>query len=104
MRISDWSSDVCSSDLQDMRLLTYQGDAVHEAAAAFSAAQQRGDAQGAAEARKKAYDATDAFAAEAVRATRAHTERMEKDPELNRNGAEFAIGRASCRDRVCRYV
>src|SRR3546814_18970095 len=84
MRISDWSSDVCSSDLPAMR--------------AYTDFRASGPAQ----------MGTDAFR----RTQEALATLAEKDLSLARELAgECAaavplgeIGRASCRERVCQYV
>src|SRR3546814_985755 len=75
MRISDWSSDVCSSDLQDMR--AQRPDAVVALPAAL------GDQR--------------------VRLAHQHAgaAAVERDPH---HTARRQIGRASCRERVCQYV
>src|SRR3546814_1809451 len=90
MRISDWSSDVCSSDLLHHRDLGRK--AQHDV----------GGRQGVA----------DEMAARAEAAFHIGEMRIEllRDPRLDRRrrGAEprgvDEIGRASCRERVCQYV
>src|SRR3546814_14452645 len=97
MRISDWSSDVCSSDLSDIVFQALQGKAVQVDEVAgqvqlqylplpviklLVAADHAFD-------EKVALAERDAFA--------------NKDPA----GADLLyleIGRASCRERVCQYV
>src|SRR3546814_10789818 len=79
MRISDWSSDVCSSDLPD------EG-AVRSAVATLS--------------ESSAYWPTELLA-------RGDAWVAQKDAEAGEREAEAArleIGRASCRERVCQYV
>src|SRR3546814_7848843 len=74
MRISDWSSDVCSSDLL-----------------------QRGDHLGAA---GVAGVAVEVGAGEAV----AGEEAVDHRPHALADEGGNEIGRASCRERVCQYV
>src|SRR3546814_19859327 len=89
MRISDWSSDVCSSDLPGERLVGSaplpQHAGVIEAAAKVSAGRRAGIAS-----RGLRHIAPDGPAVFVARA--------EKVDRLRE------IGRASCRDRVCQYV
>src|SRR3546814_18722419 len=75
MRISDWSSDVCSSDLRELRGPGQQGGRAFE----------RRDAE---------HCTTVRYAISRRRTARSSCAR--------RRGAE--IGRASCRERVCQYV
>src|SRR3546814_1416771 len=82
MRISDWSSDVCSSDLQQIDL--------GQAAVAAK------DIGVALIARK--HDGSVRQVTQSVHATQAGAARGFDDLQA----AE--IGRASCRDRVCQYV
>src|SRR3546814_12185520 len=83
MRISDWSSDVCSSDLKRLPVRADRGD-VGGRGAAVGQRPQCGVGEG---------------------ATDAHVEfgdRVERYPR--RVLAELdQIGRASCRERVCQY-
>src|SRR3546814_8938123 len=82
MRISDWSSDVCSSDLDADRALL--------AARRLNAAD-----------RARAGNAVDAPAQAKPQPLR-HVECVGRD---TLDGIEDApIGRASCRERVCQYV
>src|SRR3546814_4294062 len=77
MRISDWSSDVCSSDLlPDIKLGLHQHQR-HRQAKARQRLRQRDDVR------------TDAGGLEA---------------EERAGAAAAEIGRASCRERVCQYV
>src|SRR3546814_4846161 len=104
MRISDWSSDVCSSDLQQRehadRMLELERPADLLARRPEreqrAAEQQRGDdgAGGIGE----GFD----LRAARVAARPRETERLEaEDREDARPQVE--IGRASCRERVCQY-
>src|SRR3546814_2669042 len=75
MRISDWSSDVCSSDLR-MKIMSS-----HQVLAGFHAVVVR---------LRYAPDSIKEFYVEASR----RDKRMQA----------LKIGRASCRERVCQYV
>src|SRR3546814_3023821 len=89
MRISDWSSDVCSSDLQQENFRMIVGDGLgHVLQQHGLTGARRCDDQGA--------------LALALRADEIdHTGRL----VLNRGvKAVEQIGRASCRERVCQYV
>src|SRR3546814_15759302 len=111
MRISDWSSDVCSSDLQFARRLVE-----HRFDKAFSFAQRYGLAV-ADEGEFADLDLISGFLClgfrqadagdlgMALSAARAvvplHRQRMRARDMFDRNNA-FKTGRASCRARVCR--
>src|SRR3546814_18357365 len=79
MRISDWSSDVCSSDLF-ARLVDARERLQRYAAAVIL--------QGAAQ----------------ILPVAAHGERRGADRAAEIEGEDLEIGRASCRERVCQYV
>src|SRR3546814_8849047 len=88
MRISDWSSDVCSSDLLFFVLLRRTGRVIVMALLLLRRAE-----------------------GEMVAGLAAHLQRLHAgvDPavleaERLRQVVEEEIGRASCRDRVCQYV
>src|SRR3546814_2829572 len=85
MRISDWSSDVCSSDLDRGLVGGMTGEIVENLAA-------------------QAIAGADANRLEPVE----HVELGQRDAGDARHGAALAhqhqIGRASCRERVCKYV
>src|SRR3546814_18004240 len=101
MRISDWSSDVCSSDLLALAIL----DHGHQRPSDRKAG-----------AIERVHEACPLLAGRA--ATGVHTPRLEiaavgngadlaiaplsRQPDLQIIGLE--IGRASCRERVCQYV
>src|SRR3546814_4667948 len=82
MRISDWSSDVCSSDLPDSYIEEYGAEAFR------------------------------ATAAEAIPLSRFMLDELASRHALNEaegraacaHEAKPQIGRASCRERVCQYV
>src|SRR3546814_1414180 len=82
MRISDWSSDVCSSDLDNFPRVTV----------AVSREQVR---------RSKRTAAAERYRAEAG-VSRAQAEGLER--RIERDVTLARIGRASCRERVCQYV
>src|SRR3546814_3535843 len=75
MRISDWSSDVCSSDLRGRRAPAASDGGADPASGDFRVQEQFGG-------REMAWNASDAA----------------------RILAAQEIGRASCRERVCQYV
>src|SRR3546814_18560005 len=98
MRISDWSSDVCSSDLEDAaeRLA-----ADHQRMFRRAGAQHRvGDRHGVEEARADRGDVE----GDAVRNAeqRLHLGGARRKRIIGSRGRE--IGRATCRERVCQYV
>src|SRR3546814_9578098 len=78
MRISDWSSDVCSSDLSQGAHPSGRGRTVRPA---HHAANGRTTGNG-------------------------HTDRLGRlaEPHCGRIGGGPSIGGASCRERVCQYV
>src|SRR3546814_15692690 len=94
MRISDWSSDVCSSDLIEgpRSQLPPRGGVLHR---------RIGTARG---------PDTGAGGAESLAAAaQPHPRgglpaRRRPRPEQGQRGAAGEIGRASCRERVCQYV
>src|SRR3546814_4695208 len=81
MRISDWSSDVCSSDLS-LHMRSFLFSWCLRSLKPFSYRDDQG--------RKK-------------RSGQARGKRKRSDSEHARRGDE-EIGRASCRERVCQYV
>src|SRR3546814_8118789 len=85
MRISDWSSDVCSSDLQ-----------IEGGEHAVGAGDERRQ-----QVRHQAHEDHLAF-----RITEAHVVLDELGTVAgdHQAGVEHEIGRASCRERVCQYV
>src|SRR3546814_5812216 len=87
MRISDWSSDVCSSDLV-AGVLQVEGDAPEPLCAPLAGQAQGAPAQlGVVEVR-----------GDAAAGVGRQQQTIQADP------AHAKIGRASCRDRVCQYV
>src|SRR3546814_1004392 len=84
MRISDWSSDVCSSDLHTHAAGAEGADIALEHAWIVSSVQED----------QVPIGHVDADLAERVARTRRHDEGA---PVI------FQIGRASCRERVCQY-
>src|SRR3546814_2659035 len=97
MRISDWSSDVCSSDLPAER---FAEDLAHRVAAVrpgFSAGAQPVAAPVVSDhmTRTREYHPPDAVVAHRLKQVydRAYVVRE-----------HWQIGRASCRERVCQYV
>src|SRR3546814_3049481 len=92
MRISDWSSDVCSSDLVDEVDLILKHEA--EARAYRQIYAQFTKARRAVNQLQKAYDMLSGRSLKAA---------MQGKAVLNEADSE-EIGRASCRERVCQYV
>src|SRR3546814_8949667 len=77
MRISDWSSDVCSSDLEEAR-------------APYPAFTASGCAR---------WNASNSLHAASI-----STSRGKSSTGTSNRRALYKIGRASCRERVCQYV
>src|SRR3546814_14864958 len=98
MRISDWSSDVCSSDLLRHPVLLREADV---AGAGADAAREAPEAHQAAPDRREETDGEDRHR-EIDRRGDAHLDGL--PVWLVDRGAEEQIGRASCRERVCQYV
>src|SRR3546814_3613113 len=99
MRISDWSSDVCSSDLAFM-------DAIKELAAEAGMDVPRADPREAARAERRAslHDVTTA-AQEWFKENLWSAEGKSAREYLEKRGiGHDQIGRASCREGVCQYV
>src|SRR3546814_1556468 len=90
MRISDWSSDVCSSDLAALG----PADAAHLEA--------EGDVVGHRHEREEREVLEDQRGRPLVRPDAAHVAPADAHGALR--GLEEEIGRASCRERVCQYV
>src|SRR3546814_10348101 len=78
MRISDWSSDVCSSDLMSVSLDGFVADADGQKDWLFTAVPDVGG--------RKSFS------------------ERNRGKDLHGVSANGEIGRASCRERVCRYV
>src|SRR3546814_15962777 len=97
MRISDWSSDVCSSDLLNATLVEIQA-MVDENRAPIQAITTDG------------FGEFRRFITEArilVSSLSRVAQRLEDDPSavlFGNRDAEYKIGRASCRESVCQYV
>src|SRR3546814_9305265 len=86
MRISDWSSDVCSSDLVDQHVV-------------------RGEAPGVAQRQRvRAEVGVAQHGALGAPGGAAGVEDRSQVVAVARHDAGLQIGRASCRDRVCQYV
>src|SRR3546814_11347204 len=101
MRISDWSADVCSSDLLAARVAAERGRMQESAAL-----QARAAALSPGEAAPFALDGDDTLVAMAADA--APLDPSKAIPAISADIAHdrFAreIGRASCRERVCQIV
>src|SRR3546814_7134886 len=85
MRISDWSSDVCSSDLINPVIVAESGAVAADARFILSAGAAAGQDASSADADRDAPGARTSL-------------------ETFRPLFEPKIGRASCRERVCQYV
>src|SRR3546814_6870473 len=88
MRISDWSSDVCSSDLVNFGEITRQFAAHLQTKPNFSL--------------KLSSEVRDITRNED--GTWRVSYKNLKDGSETETDAKFEIGRASCRERVCQYV
>src|SRR3546814_13348735 len=100
MRISDWSSDVCSSDLWDIKRQVFDWVVpVHEGAIKYfkeiSVWKPEYDKSNAALVQRQQVLAT---------AWAAHGKAAYADDKAAMAGWQQPIGRASCRERVCQYV
>src|SRR3546814_14590347 len=98
MRISDWSSGVCSSDLFDNREKAFEDKFAYDAETAFRIAARRNRLLGlwAAEQMKLTPEEADAYAKAVVQAD---FEEAGDDDVIRKQ-----IGRAAVRERVCQYV
>src|SRR3546814_8686768 len=103
MRISDWSSDVCSSDLQPDR----------DALEVIAHAALVGEATGETAFQEKIGESRDHPADDVYTATPTHRQHIvtghASQPaaellEYFQGNGVSEIGRASCRERVCQYV
>src|SRR3546814_1234758 len=89
MRISDWSSDVCSSDLRGAAVTAHPGEVIAQRPTVLEVALAVADA-----------DLRDRHAENAVRPWYL----APKGPSDHIYPTCPEIGRASCRERVCQYV
>src|SRR3546814_6341960 len=98
MRISDWSSDVCSSDLMMDEDEYREPDAGDDPALAFARVEDRlASVHGEVGLLRAAIAG--------LAATRESIEIPDYEPTLARTEKVLGeIGRASCRERVCQYV
>src|SRR3546814_13654272 len=99
MRISDWSSDVCSSDLIDRITPTHR----------FGGAETRGRNGGLVEAvlniHRTRPSPSCSLAENGAHANRSlASQGIQTAVEVREPVADREIGRASCRARVCQYV
>src|SRR3546814_12204550 len=101
MRISDWSSDVCSSDLRPLVPM----DEVDVALAGILPRRAAPPAAGDEEQRPdiRLFLGQQIFFDHVAHFERARLRRACGQAELDRD-ASLQIGRASCRERVCQYV
>src|SRR3546814_10146759 len=121
MRISDWSSDVCSSDLPDEARIDPRGAAGDRAVAAARGRRQHriaeqkdigridlkaagGGIAGAARAPRSAAIVASRLSADARRVVGELCARGKREAIAGDEIELPEIGRASCRERVCQYV
>src|SRR3546814_5477400 len=97
MRISDWSSDVCSSDLKEVYDMNTSiqafRDACEKGAARFGSVPQGVNIQA---------DVIQGIKSEWLQVTGANPDKIIM--YVHGGGYVSEIGRASCRERVCTYV
>src|SRR3546814_16701340 len=112
MRISDWSSDVCSSDLMLLHLANPTTTPRRHASERVQQ-ERKEELAGRLVAKGQVSRAYTALTSKAQLATSASTKAMlaSKHPTRTRNISEEVltqtrqqIGSASCRERVCQYV
>src|SRR3546814_3909744 len=91
MRISDWSSDVCSSDLlagyAELHRIADRRTVLQPGHAQLQLGEMRGD-----------------VVDQPVAQFLARVDVVGADNELGEVGRRQQLGRASCRERVCQYV
>src|SRR3546814_4794725 len=98
MRISDWSSDVCSSDLTELQAFSYSVS--HDLRAPLRGIDGWSQAL-----QEDCGDQLDATGHEYLQRVRHEAQRMgELIDDLLRLSRVTQIGRASCRERVCQNV
>src|SRR3546814_10303287 len=99
MRISDWSSDVCSSDLTDLYVISAEENAALCRSTGVEPASD-GTAHPI-----YYYIATQVAMGKTVAGVCETCEfDVEDGPMMGSSGVVFQIGRASCRESVCKYV
>src|SRR3546814_7129151 len=96
MRISDWSSDVCSSDLAEEHQ-DHRGGTDHLLADVVGH-------QPAVQAHGGAEECLVARLAEQFAGVRIEVAALAATAAILRRESDHQIGRASCRERVCQYV
>src|SRR3546814_17239057 len=122
MRISDWSSDVCSSDLGMSELVAYieallervRAEPGDDLASALVQARSGDEALNDAELVAicvnllfGGHETTTNLIGNSVLALIRHPDQaamLREQPDLINQAVEEQIGRASCRERVCQYV
>src|SRR3546814_15008397 len=106
MRISDWSSDVCSSDLIDWRALPDERSLIELEAAAAACFSVHPDhlcaLPGTEIGLRLLGDVLPGKAFHLTPSYRTHAEMFIDSTPITFD--DLAIGRASCRERVCQYV
>src|SRR3546814_11554951 len=106
MRISDWSSDVCSSDLQ--RAINLQFRAIQVAGECLPFARRAMNEQNARRARAIEFGVLQRVAGDGLRLQFRpwwiREQLFHLASGIRRTEAGTEIGSASCRERVCQYV
>src|SRR3546814_6288902 len=101
MRISDWSSDVCSSDLVDGDAVFVDGEDMREQVAAEQLGQRGGERRLRRDKRSGMGHFPPPFGL-SLSKPRSFLPASKKDsPSTSSGRTEFKIGRSSCRERVC---
>src|SRR3546814_14338136 len=96
MRISDWSSDVCSSDLQALVWVDVQGLQPGQASAVYAYYGNEKATAG--------QDVAGTFGPDYKLVWHFNADGVPRDATANGSNAVDEIGRASCRERVCQDV
>src|SRR3546814_13808161 len=100
MRISDWSSDVCSSDLLAPPPVSESGHKGREFIAEITPKRELGDMV----LSETCRTAVEQLIEEQQRSSLLRAHGLDPRHRLLLVGPPGKIGRASCRDRVCQYV
>src|SRR3546814_4656152 len=102
MRISDWSSDVCSSDLE-----ARSAELIRKADQAIYTNEAKGlieVASGSVDSLRGVLHELEGEDGRYVTALDDPNQRLVLANDVRRRIAQLQIGRASCRERVCQYV
>src|SRR3546814_14682191 len=104
MRISDWSSDVCSSDLKTGAVIWWTGQGWSVNVAEAVDVDEHGDAIAATEEAARRVNAPYVIAAVQTPQGLRPAHIKDRIRSLGPTVRPDQIGRASCRERVCQYV